>query len=95
MENIPITQYRSLCAAEEFHSDASLKQWTNKHRTPQNTGSGQRKLMSVREDRHLLCLAKKDRTTSSKQLAARWSTATGVSFVNSSTSAAPWIGWQG
>ncbi|GFU59148.1 uncharacterized protein TNCV_4746711 [Trichonephila clavipes] len=25
MENIPITQYRSLCAAEEFHSDASLE----------------------------------------------------------------------
>ncbi|GFU16635.1 transposable element Tcb2 transposase [Trichonephila clavipes] len=68
------------------------KQWTNKHRTPRKTGSGQRKLTSVCEDRHLLCMANKDRTTSSKQLAARWSIATGV---NSSTSAAPRIGWQG
>ncbi|GFU16741.1 hypothetical protein TNCV_672801 [Trichonephila clavipes] len=68
------------------------KQWTNKYRTPRRTGSLQRKFTSVCEDRHLLCMAKKDRTTSSKQLAARWSTATGVSFVNSSKSAASWIG---
>ena len=32
----------------------------------------------AREDRHLLCMAENDRIASSRQLAARWSTATGV-----------------
>ena len=34
--------------------------------------------MSVRDDQHLLCIAVNDRTASSRQLAIRWSTATGV-----------------
>ncbi|GFU84300.1 transposable element Tcb2 transposase [Trichonephila clavipes] len=50
------------------------KQWTDEHRT----GSGQPKMTSARDNRHMLRMAVKDRTASSWQLAARWSTATGV-----------------
>ncbi|GFU38295.1 transposable element Tc1 transposase [Trichonephila clavipes] len=42
------------------------------------TGSGRRKVTSARDDRHLSRMAVNDRTASSWQLAARWSTATGV-----------------
>ncbi|GFT48294.1 transposable element Tc1 transposase [Trichonephila clavipes] len=54
------------------------KQWTNEHRTTLKTGSGRRKGASVRDDRHLLQMALNDRTASSRQLAARLSTATCV-----------------
>ncbi|GFX34585.1 hypothetical protein TNCV_3658231 [Trichonephila clavipes] len=40
-------------------------------------------------------MAVNDCRASSRQLAALWSTATGVSFVNSSMSAAPWIACKG
>ncbi|GFT71799.1 transposable element Tcb2 transposase [Trichonephila clavipes] len=50
------------------------KQWTDEHRT----GSGQLTMTSARDNRHMLRMAVKDRTASSWQLAARWSTATGV-----------------
>ncbi|GFY25068.1 transposable element Tcb2 transposase [Trichonephila clavipes] len=53
------------------------KQWTDEHRTTRKTGSGRRKVTSVRDD-HLLRKAVNDRTASSRQLAARWSTDTGV-----------------
>ncbi|GFU51897.1 uncharacterized protein TNCV_3734061 [Trichonephila clavipes] len=48
-----------------------------------------------RDDRHLLRMAVNERTASSRQLAARWSTATGVLMLASSTSAAPWIVCKG
>ncbi|GFX06071.1 transposable element Tc1 transposase [Trichonephila clavipes] len=54
------------------------KQWTDELRTTRKTGRGRRKVTSVRDDRHLLRMAVNDRTASSRQLKARWSTATGV-----------------
>ncbi|GFX31689.1 transposable element Tc1 transposase [Trichonephila clavipes] len=54
------------------------KQWTDEHRATRNTGSGRRKVTSARDDRHLLRMLVNDRTASSRQLAACWSTATGV-----------------
>ncbi|GFW94471.1 transposable element Tc1 transposase [Trichonephila clavipes] len=60
------------------------KQWTDEHRTTRKTGSGRRKLTSTCNDRHLLRMAVKERTYSSRQVAARWSTATGVLMPTSS-----------
>ncbi|GFV29075.1 transposable element Tcb2 transposase [Trichonephila clavipes] len=54
------------------------KQWIDEYRTTRKTGSGRRKVTSARDDRHLLCMTVNDRTASSRELAARWSTATGV-----------------
>ncbi|GFW24021.1 hypothetical protein TNCV_4950651 [Trichonephila clavipes] len=54
------------------------KHWTDEHRTTRKTDSGQWKVTSARDDRHLLCMVVNDRTASSRQLAARWSTATGI-----------------
>ncbi|GFX27210.1 transposable element Tcb2 transposase [Trichonephila clavipes] len=54
------------------------KQWTDEHRTTRKTGNGRRKVTSVCNDRHLLGIAVNDRTAFSRQLAARWSTTTGV-----------------
>ncbi|GFS59081.1 transposable element Tc1 transposase [Trichonephila clavipes] len=54
------------------------KQWTDEPRTTRETGSGRRKVSSARDDRHLLRIAVNDRTAFSRQLAAHWSTATGV-----------------
>ncbi|GFU93902.1 transposable element Tcb2 transposase [Trichonephila clavipes] len=61
------------------------KQWTDEDRTTRKTGSGRWKVMSARDDRHLLRMAMKDHTASSRQLATRWSTATGVLMSASST----------
>ncbi|GFU90935.1 transposable element Tc1 transposase [Trichonephila clavipes] len=54
------------------------KQWTDEHRATRKSGSGRRKDMLAHDDRHLLRMALNDRSASSRQLAARWSTATGV-----------------
>ncbi|GFT07004.1 transposable element Tcb2 transposase [Trichonephila clavipes] len=54
------------------------KQWTDEHRTTRKIGSGRRKVTSVYDDLHLLRMVVNERTASSRQLAARWSTATGV-----------------
>ncbi|GFV82995.1 uncharacterized protein TNCV_1180091 [Trichonephila clavipes] len=54
------------------------KQWTDKHRTTRKTGSGRWKVTSARNDRHLLRMAVNDCTAYSRQLAPRWSTATGL-----------------
>ncbi|GFX47343.1 HTH_Tnp_Tc3_2 domain-containing protein [Trichonephila clavipes] len=54
------------------------KQWTDEHRKTRKTASGRRKETSERNDRHLLRLVGNDCTASFRQLAARWSTATGV-----------------
>ncbi|GFW47978.1 uncharacterized protein TNCV_2401651 [Trichonephila clavipes] len=53
------------------------KQSTDEHRTFRKTGSGRRKVTSARDDRQLLRMAVNDHTASTRQLAARWSTATG------------------
>ncbi|GFX69860.1 transposable element Tcb2 transposase [Trichonephila clavipes] len=71
------------------------KQWTDEHRTTRKTGSGRRKVTSACDDRHLILMAVNDRTASSRQLAARWSTDTGVLMSASSTSATPWIACNG
>ncbi|GFV62894.1 transposable element Tcb2 transposase [Trichonephila clavipes] len=54
------------------------KQWTDEHRTTRKTDSGRWKVTSASDDRHLPRMAVNDRTAPSRQLAARWSTATGV-----------------
>ncbi|GFX14660.1 transposable element Tc1 transposase [Trichonephila clavipes] len=61
-----------------------LKQWTDEHRTTRKTGSGRWKVMSARDDRHLLHMVVNDPTASSRQLAKRWSTAAGVLISTSS-----------
>ncbi|GFW18725.1 transposable element Tc1 transposase [Trichonephila clavipes] len=60
------------------------KQWTNEHRITRKTGSGWRKVTSEPEYPHLFRKAVNERTASSRQLAARWSTATGVLMSTSS-----------
>ncbi|GFV24587.1 uncharacterized protein TNCV_1914491 [Trichonephila clavipes] len=77
--NIKIVAFihkKNSCAAEQFHSHTSLEAV---HRKTRKTGSGRWKVTSVFViDQHVLRMAVNDRTTSSRQLAARWSTATGV-----------------
>ncbi|GFU92511.1 transposable element Tc1 transposase [Trichonephila clavipes] len=73
--------YRAIGARVQWNGSTVMrvwKQWTEENRTTRKTGSGQRNVMSVRDDRHLLRMAVNDRATSSRQFAARWSTATGV-----------------
>ncbi|GFU68635.1 transposable element Tc1 transposase [Trichonephila clavipes] len=53
------------------------KQWTDEGRTARKSGSGPRNVTSARDDRRLVRMAQTDRTASSRQLAAQWSTATG------------------
>ncbi|GFY29888.1 hypothetical protein TNCV_4072011 [Trichonephila clavipes] len=48
---------------------------TDEHRTTRNTSSARRKVTSARDDQHLLCMTVNDRTTSSRQWTACWSTA--------------------
>ncbi|GFX65800.1 transposable element Tc1 transposase [Trichonephila clavipes] len=54
------------------------KQWTDAHRTTRKAVSRRWKVVSPRDDRHMLCMAVNDHIAFSRQLAARWSTATGV-----------------
>ena len=54
------------------------KQWTDEHWTIRKTGSGRWKAMSASNGRHLLHMVVNGRRASSRQLAARWCTATGV-----------------
>ncbi|GFV18850.1 uncharacterized protein TNCV_4757371 [Trichonephila clavipes] len=73
--------YRAMGARVQRNSSKVMrvwKKWSGKHRTTRKTGSGRRKLTSALVDRHLLRRALNDRTASSRQLAARWSTATSV-----------------
>ncbi|GFW54431.1 transposable element Tc1 transposase [Trichonephila clavipes] len=60
------------------------KQWTDEGRTARKSGSGARNVTSAPDDRRLVRMAQTDRTASSRQLAAQWSTATGVSLCASS-----------
>ncbi|GFV72776.1 uncharacterized protein TNCV_1232901 [Trichonephila clavipes] len=72
--------YRAIGARVQRNSTTEMrvwKQWTDEHQTTRKTGSGRRKVTSARDDQHLFRMAMNDRTASSGQLAARWSTATG------------------
>ncbi|GFY19745.1 HTH_Tnp_Tc3_2 domain-containing protein [Trichonephila clavipes] len=69
---------RSSCAEEQFHRDASLETVDRRAPNNQKTGSGRWMVTSAHDDQHLLRMAMSDHTASSRQLAARWSTATGV-----------------
>ncbi|GFV02968.1 transposable element Tc1 transposase [Trichonephila clavipes] len=60
------------------------KQWTDEGRTTRKSVSGPRNVTSAREDRRLVRMAETDRTASSRQLAAQWSTTTRVSLCASS-----------
>nr|XP_042913511.1 uncharacterized protein LOC122273521 [Parasteatoda tepidariorum] len=76
--------YRTDAARVQRNSSTVMrawKQWTNKCQT---TRSGPRNVTSAREDRHLVRMALTDRTAPSRQLAAQWSIATGVSLCASS-----------
>ncbi|GFV04205.1 transposable element Tc1 transposase [Trichonephila clavipes] len=55
-----------------------FKQGSDEHGTTRKTGSDRRKVTSAGDDRYLIRMAVNDHTASSRQLAARWSTATGV-----------------
>ncbi|GFY27342.1 transposable element Tc1 transposase [Trichonephila clavipes] len=73
--------YRAIRARVQRNSSTVMRvweQWTDEHRITRKTGNGRRKVTSARDDRHLLCMAVNDSTASSRQLVARWSTATGV-----------------
>ena len=54
------------------------KHWSDEHRATLKTGNGGRKVIWARDNSNLFRMAVNDRTTSSRQLAARWSTVTGV-----------------
>ncbi|GFU43747.1 transposable element Tc1 transposase [Trichonephila clavipes] len=60
------------------------KQWTDEGRAARKSGSGPSIVTSARGDRRLVRMAQTDRTASSRQLTAQWSTATGVSLCASS-----------
>ncbi|GFV53029.1 transposable element Tcb2 transposase [Trichonephila clavipes] len=68
--------------AEQFHSDDSLE--TVDRRITRKTDRGRWKVTTVEDDRHQVCMVLNDRTASSRQLAARWSTATSVLITASS-----------
>ncbi|GFV33639.1 transposable element Tcb2 transposase [Trichonephila clavipes] len=54
------------------------KQWIDEHRTTRKIGSGRQNVTSARDERHPHRMIANDRASSSRLLAARWSTATGV-----------------
>nr|XP_042908286.1 uncharacterized protein LOC122271363 [Parasteatoda tepidariorum] len=60
------------------------KQWTNECQTTWKSGSGPRNVTSARDYRHLVRMALTDSTVPTRQLAAQWSIATGVSLCASS-----------
>ncbi|KFM68742.1 Transposable element Tc1 transposase, partial [Stegodyphus mimosarum] len=79
--------YRAVSSRVQRNSSTVMrvwKQWTDECRTTRKSGSGPRNVTSARDDRHLVRMARTDRTASSRQLAALWSIATGVSLCASS-----------
>ncbi|GFW51624.1 transposable element Tcb2 transposase [Trichonephila clavipes] len=69
-------------ASQGFEPSSTVRRvwklWNDEHRTARKTGSRRRKVTSASDDRHLLHLAVNDHRASSRQLAVRWSTVTGV-----------------
>ncbi|GFY08271.1 transposable element Tc1 transposase [Trichonephila clavipes] len=79
--------YRAVAARVQRNSSTIMrvwKQWTDEGQTARKSGSGLRNVRSARDDRRLVRMAQTDRTASSRQLVAQWSTATGVSLCASS-----------
>ncbi|GFU72947.1 transposable element Tc1 transposase [Trichonephila clavipes] len=79
--------YRAVAARVQRNSSTIMrvsKQWTDEGRTARKSVSGPRNVTSARDDRRLVRMAQTDRTASSRQLAAQWSTATRVSLCASS-----------
>ncbi|GFX13744.1 transposable element Tcb2 transposase [Trichonephila clavipes] len=79
--------YRAVAARAQRNSSTIMrvwKQWTDEGRTALKSGSGPQNVTSARDDRRLVRMAETDRIASSRQLAAQWSTATGVSLCASS-----------
>ncbi|GFW34402.1 transposable element Tc1 transposase [Trichonephila clavipes] len=79
--------YRAVAARVQRNSSTIMrvsKQWTDEGRTDRKSRRGLRNVTSARDDRRLMRMAQTDRTASSRQLAAQWSTATGVSLCASS-----------
>ncbi|GFW71582.1 transposable element Tc3 transposase [Trichonephila clavipes] len=79
--------YRAVAARVQRNSSTIMrvsKQWMDEGRTARKSGSGPRNVTSAPDDRRLVRMAQTDRTASSRQLAAHWSTATGVSLCASS-----------
>ncbi|GFV10289.1 transposable element Tc1 transposase [Trichonephila clavipes] len=79
--------YRAVATRVQRNSSTIMrvsKQWSDEGRTARKSGSGPRNVMSARDDRRLVRMAQTNRTVSSRQLAAQWSTATGVSLCASS-----------
>ncbi|GFW23638.1 hypothetical protein TNCV_4091811 [Trichonephila clavipes] len=89
-DDIPTQSHRlrdcfwSSCAAEQFYGVASWKQRTDEHQSTRTIDSGRRRVMSSRDERHLLRMALNNRTASSCQLEERWSTTAGVLMSDSS-----------
>ncbi|GFY23553.1 transposable element Tc1 transposase [Trichonephila clavipes] len=79
--------YHAVAARVQRNSSTIMrvsKQWTDEGRTAWKSGSGPRNVTSARDDRRLVRMAQTDRIASSRQLAAQWSTATGVLLCASS-----------
>ncbi|GFY24274.1 transposable element Tc1 transposase [Trichonephila clavipes] len=79
--------YRAVAARVQRNSSTIMrvsKQWTDEGRTARKSGSGPRNVTSAPDDRRLVRMAQTDRTASSRQLAAQWSIAIGVSLCASS-----------
>ncbi|GFU47847.1 transposable element Tc1 transposase [Trichonephila clavipes] len=79
--------YRAVAARVQRNISTIMrvsKQWTDEGWTARKSGSGPRNATSAPDDRRLVRMAQMDRTASSRQLAAQWSTATGVSLCASS-----------
>lgn len=79
--------YRKIAARTQCNATTVMrvwKKWTEENQTRRKPGSGARNSTTARDDRHLIRMAVTDRTASSRVLAQRWSTATGV-LLSSST----------
>ncbi|GFW15964.1 transposable element Tcb2 transposase [Trichonephila clavipes] len=79
--------YRAVATRVQRNSSTIMrdsKKWTDEGRTARKFGSGPRNVTSARDERRLEQMAQTDRTASSRQLAAQWSTATRVALCASS-----------
>ncbi|GFW12843.1 transposable element Tc1 transposase [Trichonephila clavipes] len=79
--------YRAVATRVQRNSSTIMRvstQWTYEGRTARKSGSGPRNMTSACDNRRLVRMAQTERTASSRQLAAQWSTGTGVSFCASS-----------
>ncbi|GFX64835.1 transposable element Tc1 transposase [Trichonephila clavipes] len=79
--------YRAVATRVQRNSSTVVrvwKKWTDEGRTARKSGNGLQNVTSARNDRRLVRMAQTDHTASSRQLAARWAAATGVSLCASS-----------